>query len=694
MKKNTETTQEKEEKEEKKAEARSRINSVGRFLGAAMVVALLIWYCMHPTYYGDGSFSALFRIRRTYLVMLASAVLITLCVTPNLLPERWNRILSWIWFAASPFAVYFSLYYMNAKKYHINFFTLNRIAVTFTFWFLFLLVIVLLVITGSIRASVVIMALLIGILGIANRFVIMFRGTAISGADLFSIGAAMTVASGYKYQIIWDIYAEAYLTFAICVVSLKLRGFKTMHWKARTLLLLVWMIGSGSFYHICCRTSLLEDNDIRSWGFTHQLRYKQYDMLFTTLLTCFYLAVDKPDGYSIEKVQEIAEDYIDQGDTVADAKDQTQPDVIVIMNESFADYTDVGNGLEFSEDPLPFIHSLTENTIKGTAYASIFGANTPNSEYEFLTGNTMGFLPPTSVGFNLFVRGNMPSLASELKSVGYYTLAMHPYRGTNYRRNIVYPQIGFDTYYDRQNFFGADYIRQYISDQSLCERIIREYQKNKSSGEPLFSYNVTVQNHGGYTRSNSENLDSSIRVLTKWINTTEAQQHANLVHASDEAFQYLVEYFQEQEDPVVIIMFGDHQANIGDATYLHLIGDEENLTAEELMEKYKVPFVCWANYDIEEEVIEKTSLNYLYSILADRLDLPMTGYQKYLLDLSEDIPVLAAGGYWTKDGDFYELKDEESPYFERINDYNILEYNYIFGKDKRCLELFELQDAG
>jgi magnesium-transporting ATPase (P-type) len=116
MKKNTETTQEKEEKEEKKAEARSRINSVGRFLGAAMVVALLIWYCMHPTYYGDGSFSALFRIRRTYLVMLASAVLITLCVTPNLLPERWNRILSWIWFVASPFAVYFSLYYMNAKK--------------------------------------------------------------------------------------------------------------------------------------------------------------------------------------------------------------------------------------------------------------------------------------------------------------------------------------------------------------------------------------------------------------------------------------------------------------------------------------------------------------------------------------------------------------------------------------------------
>ena len=89
------------------------------------------------------------------------------------------------------------------------------------------------------------------------------------------------------------------------------------------------------------------------------------------------------------------------------------------MNESFADYTSIGKGLDLSEDCMPFIHSLTENTIKGSAYVSIFGGNTPNSEYEFLTGNTMGFLPASSVGFNLFVRGNLPSIASELKSQGY-----------------------------------------------------------------------------------------------------------------------------------------------------------------------------------------------------------------------------------------------------------------------------------
>lgn len=343
---------------------------------------------------------------------------------------------------------------------------------------------------------------------------------------------------------------------------------------------------------------------------------------------------------------------------------------------------------------MPFIHGLTENTIKGTAYASIFGANTPNSEYEFLTGNTMGFLPPTSVGFNVFVRGDMPSLASELKGAGYDTLAMHPYRGMNYRRHIVYPQIGFDEYYDRTDFISPTYIRRYISDQSLYDRVIREYEKHvgESPDTPFLSYNVTIQNHGGYTASNLTNLSTEITVKNVTVNTFQVQQHANLIKASDEAFENLVEYFSDREEPVVIVMFGDHQASLGDATYQYLIGDETELTPEELMEKYRIPFVAWANYDIEEEIIEKTSLNYLYSILADRLNLPMTGYQKYLLDLSEEIPVLAAGGYWTENGEFYELGDKESPYFERVNDYNILEYNYIFGGSSQCMELFGWPD--
>lgn len=708
---------------------------IGRYAAAVLPAALLLYYCTHAALYAGEHHTFILASGRTYVVSLICFLLIVLALVPVRLSERANRITSWGWFVLAPFAVYFSLLYMNASKYSIKFFELNRIALVLTFVFLFLFETAVLILTGSIRFAVVTMAVLIAALGIANSFVISFRGMALSAADLFSLGAAASVASEYTYELDWYMYMELLCTLAICMFSLKLYGGRILHPAVRAAVLVLWCGVAGSFYYLCCRTDFLEQHDIRSQGFTHQLRYKNYDMIFTTLTTCFYLSVEKPEGYSLDKVKEIAAPYLteDAGDDAnaatadtdvrqassenttsqTDGKNQAAsddkntastsgnaaanaaiaagetPNLIVIMNESFADYTSIGKGLDLSEDCMPFIHSLTENTIKGTAYVSIFGGNTPNSEYEFLTGNTMGFLPASSVGFNLFVRGNLPSIASELKSQGYETLAMHPYRGTNYRRNLVYPQIGFDTFYTRDDFTQAKYIRSYISDDTLAQRIITEFNKHEESTDmPLFSYNVTIQNHGGYFASNTRNLDLDITVEDPEVDQTKTTLYVNLIRESDQMLQNLVNYFEDKEAPTVIVMFGDHQANLGDDTYEYLVGNEDEISREERMEKYKVPFVIWANYDIPEETIERTSLNYLYSILADRLDFPMTGYQKYLLALSEKIPALCAQGYWGDDGNYYELEDESSPYHDLINEYNILEYNDIFGGKDRDLEFF------
>lgn len=706
---------------------------IGRYAAAVLPAALLLYYCTHAALYAGEHHTFILASGRTYVVSLICFLLIVLALVPVRLSEHANRITSWGWFLLAPFAVYFSLLYMNASKYSIKFFELNRIALVLTFVFLFLFETAVLILTGSIRFAVVTMAVLIAALGIANSFVISFRGMALSAADLFSLGAAASVASEYTYELDWYMYMELLCTLAICMFSLKLHGGRILHPAVRAAVLVLWCGVAGSFYYLCCRTDFLEQHDIRSQGFTHQLRYKNYDMIFTTLTTCFYLSVEKPEGYSLDKVKEIAAPYLteepemtqmqpqqirmsassENATSQTDGKNKTAsdgkstastsgnaaanaaiaagetPNLIVIMNESFADYTSIGKGLDLSEDCMPFIHSLTENTIKGTAYVSIFGGNTPNSEYEFLTGNTMGFLPASSVGFNLFVRGNLPSIASELKSQGYETLAMHPYRGTNYRRNLVYPQIGFDTFYTRDDFTQAKYIRSYISDDTLAQRIITEFNKHEENTDmPLFSYNVTIQNHGGYFASNTRNLDLDITVEDPEVDQTKTTLYVNLIRESDQMLQNLVNYFEDKEAPTVIVMFGDHQANLGDNTYEYLVGNEDEISREERMEKYKVPFVIWANYDIPEETIERTSLNYLYSILADRLDFPMTGYQKYLLALSEKIPALCAQGYWGDDGNYYELEDESSPYHDLINEYNILEYNDIFGGKDRDLEFF------
>ena len=69
------------------------------------------------------------------------------------------------------------------------------------------------------------------------------------------------------------------------------------------------------------------------------------------------------------------------------------------MNETFADLN-VVNHIKTNKEVMPFINSLKENTIKGHMLVSVFGGGTSNSEYEFLTGNSMAFLPKGTVAFH------------------------------------------------------------------------------------------------------------------------------------------------------------------------------------------------------------------------------------------------------------------------------------------------------
>lgn len=98
-----------------------------------------------------------------------------------------------------------------------------------------------------------------------------------------------------------------------------------------------------------------------------------------------------PDGYSKAAVDKIAGNF-KETDSSYSQSDAKNPTIIVIMNESFADLSVVGD-FETNTQVTPFMDSLSENTLKGYALSSVYGAKTPNSEWEFETGNSMAFLP-------------------------------------------------------------------------------------------------------------------------------------------------------------------------------------------------------------------------------------------------------------------------------------------------------------
>lgn len=394
--------------------------------------------------------------------------------------------------------------------------------------------------------------------------------------------------------------------------------------------------------------------------------------------------ITEPDGYDTDLIQQLADQYASDIDGTAD--DTSEPHIIVIMNEAFSDLGVIGGELSTNEPVAPFISSLTENTISGYALASIYGGSTSNSEYEFLTGNSLAWLPPNVVPYQQYVRSETYSMVSYLKAYGKYEcIAMHPYLSSGWNRPGTYENMGFDQWLFQEDFPQKDYVRQYISDQEMVEKLIDVYEKEKEN--PLFLFSVSMQNHGGYIYE-GENYEQSI-----WLEGYEreyptVEQYLSLIHETDKAVEYLIRYFESVEDEVVIVFFGDHQPKLDEAFYEELNGGELD-TLDERQEMYQVPFFVWANYDIEERYVECTSLNYLSTYVYEAAGIPFPAYNQFLIELEEVVPAINANGYYSAtQGGFLTFDQAEGEEAEWLCRYEILQYNSLFDRENRSDELF------
>ena len=351
---------------------------------------------------------------------------------------------------------------------------------------------------------------------------------------------------------------------------------------------------------------------------------------------------------------------------------ETKPNIIMIMNESLADYSLwEDRKVETNKDPLPFLHSLKEDTIKGKCYVSIFGAGTANSELEALTGHSMAFFPTGSVVYQLFPQKTTKGLAWDLKEEEYSCIAMHPQSASNWNRENVYPSMGFDQFLSIDDFKKPELIR-YISDKTTYKEIVRLYEE-KDKDKPLFVFDVTMQGHGGYIHRNK--WDTLIKVKDE--NFNQAEEYLSSTYVSDQAFQYLVEYFEKQEEPTVICMFGDHQPSFSDGFYKNYFDEVTEL--EEIQQKFITPYVVWANYDIEEETKDISS-NQLSSLVKKVAGVSFSDYDRFLQDFHEEIPLINANGFQDNEGKWYNF-EQETPYDEWIEKYKILQY-YMYCRAK------------
>lgn len=630
------------------------------------------------------------------LIIIASILWLFLFLL-LLIPEKkwetlkestWNKRIGQILFLLSPFFCFWIVERFNETPItslmkEPLYFGLNLLVYISILMALYL-------ITNRTRLSAMLLIISTFLLGCTSYYINLFRGSPLLPNDFASIGTAFNVASNYTLSLDLTVLCNILLFMFFLIPLALLPGCKGLSLKPRLVFLLASCLSIGSSYYIYFGSTTIKDMGMIINVWQPIKSYHEYGFALCFTVHASYSIPGKPDNYSVKAAREIASRY--QSDSASDTPD-VMPNIICIMNESFTDLNFLKK-VETSEDIMPFIHNLKENTIKGRLNVSVFGGNTADTEFEFLTGNSMAFLPFRSIPYNYYIKSPLPSLTYTMQETGYIgNKAMHPYHPDGWKRNIIYPLLGFSDFISQESFKGAEYLRRFISDDANYDKIIEEYESTRdSSSDPFYLFNVTIQNHGSYGYQSGqmdEPLDFKDTVLN---NDTSAHQFINLIRRSDESIQRLVNYFEQINEPTVICFWGDHLPKLSDQIYERIYGQSlDSLGIEATSRMYTTPFFIWANYDIPEKEIDGISSNYLSSYLLKTLGLPMTGYNKYLMDLYETLPVVSQICYKDAKGNTYDPEDKNFPYQDLLNEYHILQYNNLFDTKNRVEDFFTLK---
>ncbi len=515
------------------------------------------------------------------------------------------------------------------------------------------------------------------ILGLTNYYVTLFRSVPVYPWDILSIKTAANVAGNYTYKLGGE---PLYLTWGfVCLMIVGLFTGWQITFKQKQYRILASSCGIILFVSVACAsqmTSVHEALGYYEYLFTPNVFYHHNGLIVSLMSNMQYMNVAAPSGYSAGHTQEIFSAYESDEDV---QQVSVKPNIIAIMNEAFSDPSVLGE-LDVNMDYMPFIRSLQKNTIKGMGAVSVKGGNTANSEFEFLTGNSMAFLPSGSIPYQQYIHQPMPTMINQLNQLGYSTWAMHPYRSNGWNRRNVYKNLGFQHSLFEGDFYKAEILREYVTDRATYDKIIEIYE-NKREDQPVFVFDVTMQNHSSYSRE-YDNFVPDVEVTGEDDKLLE--RYLSLIKVSDEAFKELVAYFEQVDEPTIIIMFGDHQpADWVVSPILENAGITDQSLWSESFKRYQVPVVIWANYDIEEQTFAyPVSLNYLGAFVCRTAGLPLTPYQSYLMDLMEKWPAVTATVYEDAKGNVNGMSSGVVLPSD-LQDYAGICYNHLFDIDNR-----------
>ena len=538
-------------------------------------------------------------------------------------------------------------------------------------------------VSGRKGAPVAIFCIFLTCVGICQHYVLEFRGTSVLPSDVLAFGTALSVSTSYTYTLSQSLLlAEVALDWAIAFSSLlshtQRKGEPNFVTDLVLGLVSLGLTAALAFVPAYGPTfgAYIDYWWSKDW-------YSRQGFFPSFIYACQDLEIKRPRGFTpmaakdrTEKLEAVYEKERGSSDDRRAAATQftdLRPNVLIIQNETFCDLSaiaDMGYGYE---GPTYMLRGIDDALLSGDFAVSVFGGGTCNTEFEFLCGHSLAFVGTSKYPFSMYDLSVSDSLPRDFGAVGYTTIGMHPNVPTNWNRHHAYEGLGFDQFLAIDDFDeDAELFHTHVSDWATYEKSL---DLIKDTDEPLFIFDVTMQNHSGYdTGSIPEDLmpPTKVKGLSE-EDDFELREFIACINESDKALEKLIGALRDFDEPVVVVMYGDHHPWLSDNLNDLFHTPEDELTHSERI--HNTSYIVWANYDVKGaenlDRLDHTSANLLAATLLDTIGAPVTDYQKALLGVRiEGVRAINANGWRDADDVWHPLSERN----ETVDDLAIIEY--------------------
>ncbi len=434
--------------------------------------------------------------------------------------------------------------------------------------------------------------------------------------------------------------------------------------------------------------------------------YRNYGLVTAFFTNIQVMQIDAPNQYGaahIEEVlQEIKQNPNDKpyfaGSLAAQnpsAAPKT-PTIIYIQSEAFWDPTDLP-GVTFDQPITPNIQRTRQEMAFGKCFSPRFGGGTCDVECEVLTGFSMEYLPNNCKPYVEYIHGPMSSIAAFRKTQGYQTKAIHGYYAKFWNRERTYANLGFDDFIsledmeDPERKRPIDWENGLVSEQEMARQIIDAYE-TKQDG-PLFLHAVTIENHLAYAKENFSD-EERVHITSAPEGVTEytrgcLEDFATGVRDTDEMWGILTDYFDKVDEPVIMVMWGDHYNPIGNGMNVYSAtgyGSEDTKDPR----VHGTPLLIWSNYYKEPIDLGTVAAYQVTSITNDMYGLEQPPYFDLLRQEFDHYRAKSVGTVVEPDNSYHQngLTPEQQEFYDK---HWLLQYDMLFGKNYQNAPVIEKQ---